>query len=484
MILAVRVVVLAIICLIVWMLVRAHAHRPKESPVISEKSQPAADIAVNIDRAVHGLSRAIQVKTISHADLSLTNYREFERFHFLLESIFPLVHSKLKKKAIGYNLIYQWKGQDSAKRAVALMSHMDVVPATEKGWKYPAFSGAVEEGYVWGRGALDIKYGLIGILEAIEELLELGYTPSRDIYVISTADEEAGQKAGIMAVSEVLQASGVELEWVLDEGGIVGEGMMDGFPKPIALVGVAEKGYVDLELAVEVEGGHSSYPGKDTAIGILCRAIAKVEAVQMKSRLGSPVREFFDGLGRHMSFGARLVFANSDILEPLILKQMLKNAQTAALIRTTTAPTVISGGVKSNVLPPKAKAIVNFRLLPGDTTQDVVNHVSRVINDDRVKLTVLSESPASKISSSESEGFRLISQCIHEQFPEAVIAPYLVVGGTDAKMLEPLAEGVYRFTPYRISKDELAGMHGVNERVSIENLEKAVRFYASLIMNI
>lgn len=481
--LALNLVIVAIAAIVLWMLARAGAHRPKELPEKSSAMQHSARIQVNVDKAARSLSEAIKVQTVSYADPSRVDDAEFERFHALLESLFPSVHRELEKTALGHNIVYRWKGKDSSKKAIALMSHMDVVPADEEGWKHPPFSGAIEDGYIWGRGALDIKYGLIGILESIEQLLETGYVPSRDVYVISTADEEVGGRLGITAVRNFLRESNVRLEWVLDEGGIVGDGLLAGFETPIALIGVAEKGYVDVQMSVEMGGGHSSYPGKETTIGVLCEAIRKVEKSQMASRLGSPVEEFFDELSRHMGFGARFAFANSYVLKSTIIRQLLKNAQTAALVRTTVAPTVISGGSKPNVMPPKATAVINCRLLPGDTTQDVLDHITAVVDDSRVKLTVLAESPASDISSPDSAGFCLIRNCIREQFPEAIISPYLVIGGTDSKTLEPLAEGVYRFTPMQVCNEELAGMHGVNERVSLDNLEKAVRFFTSLIVN-
>lgn len=228
MIIALKLVVSAIIVLIVWMLVRTCAHKPREPLASPERMQRATD-QVNIERAVRSLSEAIQVKTVSLADPSLIDYEEFGRFHALLESLFPLVHRELEKTALGHNLVYRWNGQDSLKKPIALMSHMDVVPADDEGWKHPAYSGAIEGGYVWGRGALDIKCGLVGILESIEELLEQGYTPTRDIYVISTSDEEIGGRVGITAVASFLRESNVNFEWVLDEGGVVGEGLMEGF---------------------------------------------------------------------------------------------------------------------------------------------------------------------------------------------------------------------------------------------------------------
>jgi carboxypeptidase PM20D1 len=441
---------------------------------------------VNTARAVKSLSEAVQVRTTSFSDRASMDHGEFERFHALLERLYPLVHARLQKTALGYSLLYLWKGAETAegsqgKKPVALMSHMDVVPADEEGWDYPPFSGAVADGYVWGRGSIDMKLGLITILEAIEEMLEEGFVPSRDIYVISTCDEEAGDQGGIGEIAERLSRARVRLEWVLDEGGVVGEGMMAGLDKPLAVVGVAEKGYLDLELSVEMEAGHSSMPGQATSVGLLSQAVARVEARQMPSRIVSPVREFFQQVGPHLGPAKRLVFANTSLFAPLIKRVLLGAAETAAMIRTTTAPTMISGGVKPNVLAARASAVVNFRLLPGDTTLDVVSHVTNVVGDSRVKIKVLSESPASTVSPTDGPGFRLIGDCIRRHFPEAVVVPYLLTGSTDSKSLEPLASGVYRFTPCRLTKSDVARMHGVNERVSVENIEKAVSFFKTII---
>ena len=446
---------------------------------------------VNTARAVKSLSEAVQVRTVSFSDRTLMDFGEFDRFHALLGSLYPLTHERLHKTALGHSLFYRWKGSDTAqgnqgnkgKKPVALMSHMDVVPADEEGWEYPPFSGAVADGYVWGRGSIDMKYGLVTILEAIEELLEEGFVPSRDIYMISTCDEETGGQGGIDEIAERLSSAGVRFEWVLDEGGVVGEGMMAGLDKPLAAVGVAEKGYLDLELSVEMEGGHSSMPGQTTSVGLLSRAIARLEARQMPSRIVGPVREFFQQTSPHLGLAKRLVFANTSLFAPLIKRVMLGSPETAAMIRTTTAPTMLSGSAKPNVLAARASAVVNFRLLPGDTTRDVVSHVTNVVGDSRVKIKVLSESPASTVSPMDGPGFRFIKECIGRHYPDAVVAPYLLTGSTDSKSLEPLASGVYRFTPCRLTKRDIARMHGVNERVSTENIEKAVGFFKTIMTN-
>ena len=441
---------------------------------------------VNTARAVKSLSEAVQVRTVSFSDPTLMDLSEFDRFHALLERLYPLTHKRLRKTALGHSLSYLWKGSDTShgnqgNKPVALMSHMDVVPADEDGWEYPPFSGAVANGYVWGRGSIDMKYGLVTILEAIEELLEEGFVPPRDIYVISTCDEETGGQGSICQIAERLGSEGVRFDWVLDEGGVVGEGMMPGLDKPLAVVGVAEKGYLDLELSVEMEGGHSSMPGRITSVGLLSQAIARLAAKQMPSRIVSPVREFFRQVSPYVGFGRRLVFANTSLFAPLIKRVMLGSPETAAMIRTTTAPTMISGSAKPNVLAARASAVINFRLLPGDTTRDVVSHVSNAVGDDRVQIKVLAESPASTVSPMDGAGFRLIEECIDQYYPDAVAVPYLLTGSTDSRSLEPLASGVYRFTPCRLTKKDIARMHGVNERVSTENIEIAVKFFKTIM---
>ncbi|OPZ64560.1 MAG: Succinyl-diaminopimelate desuccinylase [Firmicutes bacterium ADurb.Bin506] len=442
---------------------------------------------MNTSRAVRALSDAVQVRTVSYSDRALMDSSEFERFHALLEATFPLVHSRLEKTALGHNLLFRWRGSPPTAGApvsqpIALMSHMDVVPADDEGWEHPPFSGDVADGFVWGRGTLDIKVGLIGILEAIEELLEQGFAPACDVYVISSCDEEIGERGGINDIADYLAAAGVRLAWVLDEGGVVGDGMLPGLTRSLAVVGVAEKGYLDLELSVEMPGGHSSSPGRATSIGVLGQAVARIEASQMPGRLIGPVAEFLAQVGPHLPQPRRLLLSNPRLFAPFIVRALLASPETAAMVRTTTAPTMINGGVKPNVLAPRASALVNFRVLPGDTADDVVAHVTAAIGDPRVKVKVLVDSPASTVSPAAGAGFDLIRQCIGEFWPEAVTAPYLVTGATDSKALESLADGVYRFTPCRLSRADLNRMHSVNERVSIENIETAVQFFKTIIL--
>lgn len=443
---------------------------------------------MTINRAVKALSAAVQLRTVSYSDRSLMDTAEFDRFHALLEATFPLVHAHLEKTTLGHNLLYRWLQKPpaaspptAALRPIALMSHMDVVPADDAGWEHPPFSGAVADGFIWGRGTLDIKLGLIGILEAIEELLEEGFAPLRNIYVISSCDEETGDKGGIGDVAAHLAADGVRLDWVLDEGGMVVDGMMDGLARPLAAIGVAEKGYLDLELSVDMPGGHSSSPGRVTSIGVLSNAIARVEASQMPGRLASPVTEFLEQVAPHLPLPKRLALGNPRLFAPLVVRALLASPETAAMVRTTTAPTMINGGVKPNVLAPRASAVVNFRMLPGDTADDVVTHVAAAVADPRVKIKVLTDSPASTVSPTAGPGFDLIKQCIGEYWPDALAVPYLVMGGTDSKILEPLADGVYRFTPCRLSRADLKRMHSVNERVAVEGVDTAVAFFKTLI---
>lgn len=445
---------------------------------------------MNIKRAATALSIAIQCPTISSEHPSEEEMLQFAALHSVLEKHFPVVHEHLDVQNIaGGSLLMKWPAASGGKCGakarpllpVALMAHSDVVPAADGVWEHPPFSGAIAQGYVWGRGAIDQKFGLICILEAVESLLEQGFAPSRDIYIISTHDEETGAKAGISAVRETLERLGVVFEFVLDEGGAVTQALVPSLSAPVALLGVAEKGFVDVGLTVCMDSGHSSSPGRVTAIGLLCNAVASVEANQMPARLTPPVVELIRALARHLGWTARIAMPLVDVLSPLVARQLLSTPHSAALVRSTTAPTIITGGVRRNVLASRASAVVNFRTLPGDEPDDIIEHVKSVVNDERVDVTLLVGSSASRMSSVTSRGFAQIKEAVQNAFPECIVAPYLVTGGTDSKYLEPLAKDVYRFTPALLGKADLAAIHSSNERVSIENISRAVSFYRKVI---
>lgn len=461
---------------------------------------------VSAERAAEKLSRAVQIATISHDSIEKVDKLAFWRFQSLLEEMFPRLHAALKRETIcELSLLYTWEGTDPALKPILLTSHQDVVPVeegTEALWEHPPFSGDIAEGFIWGRGTMDIKSGVIGIMEAVEWLLEQGYQPQRTVYLAFGHDEEV-LGVGAPHIAAALAARGVELEYVLDEGGSVVEGMISGVQHPVALIGVTEKGYMTLELSVEIEGGHSSMPKQPTAIGLLSRAVKKLEENPLPVNLTSAM-PLFTHLGAYLPFGMRLIFANLWLFAPLVRRQLAANYRTNAAIRTTTAVTLFHSGMKENVLPRSGVVTVNFRLLPGDTVEGVVERVKRIIDDDRVQVRVVQHhgveslpkiagqaplvgayaSPATAdgvAASAASAPFQTLAETIQQVFPGAVTAPFLVLGGTDARHYSPLSPCVFRFSPFHVTQADMARVHGLNERLSVENMQRCVQFFVQLI---
>jgi carboxypeptidase PM20D1 len=437
------------------------------------------------------LGLAVQQKTVSYDDPENIDGSAFLGLHRLFKTLYPLVHTHLKQETVNeYSLLYTWQGSDPDLLPIMLISHLDVVPADEEdeGWEHPPFSGEVTDGYVWGRGTLDIKCGVVGILEGVEYLLKQEFKPERTVYLGFGHDEEIGGENGAVAIAALLEARGIKLGCLLDEGGVVYEGFLPGVEDPVGLVGISEKGYLSLRLTVTEDGGHSSMPAQQTSIGILSRAIARLEALPMPARL--EIIEFMMSyLGSALPFSQRLKFANTWLYGGRLKKQLSKSNPLNASIRTTTAPTIIKAGVKDNVLPARAEAVVNFRLLPGDDLRSVYEIVLERIADERVKVTPFEgdtlEGPSgwepSPVADVESPYFVRLSRLVREAFPEVLVAPYLVVGGTDARHYASVTDNAFRFTPIQIGKADLESVHAVNERLSIENCARMVGFFIAYI---
>ena len=476
-------VVVAVVLLLGVILVRTMTFTSKQA-------QFEGKVASNLDvsAAADRLARVIQIKTISFEDPSQIDYNALLQFQDYLKKVFPLVHSKLERKVINkYALLYTWQGRDKNLSSILIYGHHDVVPAPDasgKEWKYPPFSGAIAEGYVWGRGTLDTKSSIMGALEAVEALLKEGFSPERTFHIAYGFDEEIGGNEGAKKIAEYLKSSGVILEYTLDEGLVITKGIVPSVQSPVALIGIAEKGYVTLELYVSGQAGHSSMPPGQTAIGVLSAAIEKLEANPPPAKISGPTGLFFDCVGREMSFVYRMLFANRWLFDPLLKKQLASSPATNAGIRTTAAVTMFNAGVKSNVLPSSATAEVNFRIIPGESVQSVFARVNKVINDPRVKVKVLGvASEHSPVADINSPSFKNVCKTIKQVFPDALVAPSLVVGTTDSKHFVGVAKNQFRFNTHRMGKEDLAMVHGVNERISVQNYEECIRFYIQLIRN-
>ena len=449
---------------------------------------PKSDVAI-LPGAAERLAGSIRIPTISSEDHGAFDSAPFAALHAYLRAQFPRVHAHLRREEVGtHSLLYTWTGSDSSLDAILLIGHMDVVPVepgTEEKWEEAPFSGRIADGFIWGRGAIDNKSAVVGLLEAAEMLLHEGFRPARTIYLAFGHDEEVGGAQGARRIAELLEQRGVELEMVLDEGGVIGDGVLAGVSEPVALVGIAEKGFVTIELSVRAAGGHSSLPPRQSAVGILSAAIARLESTPMPARLEGPVRQLFDRIGPRFPPVQRAVFANLWFTRPLVLRRLEADAATNAMVRTTTAPTIFEAGTKDNVLPSYARAMINFRILPGDSIATVVDHLKQVIGDERIQVRTAGRfsSEPSAISSSDSDGFRALERAIRSVAPDAVVAPFLVVVVTDARHYSGLSRNVFRFLPLRLGPRDLERMHGIDERIGIREYESAIRTYHYLMID-
>ncbi len=438
--------------------------------------------AVDRERLVVGLGEAIRCETISRGDNEPPDAGALYKLHTGLQVRFPQTHARLKRESIDdLNLLYTWEGSQPDLAPVLFTAHQDVVPidpTQADSWQQPPFSGVMVDDYVWGRGALDTKSTLIALLEAVESLVSAGYQPQRTILLAFGYDEEVLGQKGAHRIAEVLEERGIHPMLVLDEGGAVVEGVLPGFDGPVAMVGNVEKGYLDLLLTASGQDGHSSTPPKHSAIGALSQALVNLESHPMPPHLFF-LEQTARSAGFMASFGTQMIFANLWLFGGIVRRRLEAAPQTAAAIHTTTALTRIEGGFKDNVLPAQARALVNFRLFPGDSIADVCDHVRRILHDDQVQFEALPDLSweASPISPTDTLLFDQIRIAVQRVFPDAAVAPYLVQGTTDARHYTGLCGQVFRFSPYQITADELATIHGMNERISVENLERMAQFY-------
>jgi carboxypeptidase PM20D1 len=472
-------IVVLLLCILVVNTLRVS--NPPADEVQSAET-PAIDEA-----ALRRLAAAITYRTVSSGEAGVQDSESFAAFHAFLQEAFPRVHEQLIRTGFGeFSLLFEWPGTDSGSKPVLFLAHQDVVPAADpESWTRPPFSGAIEGGFVWGRGAMDDKSSLMGWLEVVEQRLASGFRPARTVYLAFGHDEETGGEEGARAIAEHLAARGVRLEFVLDEGGFIGHGLLSAIEAPIALVGIAEKGYLTVELAAEEEGGHSSRPPGQTAIGIVSRAVAELENRQFPGRIDGATEAMFDRLAPHMPFVQRLVIANRWLLEPVLLASLESEASTATLVRTTTAATMFDAGEKDNVLPRQARAVVNLRILPGETVEATLERINRVIDDRRVQVRAASAIEPSSTSSVTSPAWRLLSRSIREVLGgELIVTPYLMVAATDSRHFAPVADDVYRFFALSLTQRDVARFHGVDERISVADYENVIAVYDRLLRNL
>jgi len=451
---------------------------------------PAAALAVDPNALAQRLALAVRFRTVSYQDRSRLDLRQFRGFQGYLAAVYPAAHQELEREKVGgLSLLYTWQGRNPELRPVLLAAHQDVVPVeagSEADWTHPPFDGVVRDGVVWGRGSIDDKASVICLLEAVERLVREGFRPERTVYLAFGHDEEVDGDEGARQIAELLASRGVALEWVLDEGGIIATELMPGGDGALALIGVAEKGSVSIVLEVEAPGGHSSMPPAHTSIGDLASAVVALERHPMPARIEGVAALSLDYLAPELPFPARVLLANRWLFGPVLRYGFSHEPALDAMLRTTTAVTIFQGGVKENVLPKRARAVVNFRIHQSDDINAVVRHVRRTIDDERVGVHVdVRTQPRnpSAVSPVDSEAFLGLARTIREVFPGVVAVPYVVPGGTDARQYEALSEHIYRFVPFVFGRDAMEMTHGTDERITAENLVGAVRFYVRLLRN-
>jgi len=475
----------ALAALICIMLIRALMFKPKDSKVVEP-----SDIQLESDRIAQHLSGAIKIQTVSNPDADKTDWKEFEKFREYLIKTFPKIHEKMEREVISeHSLLYKWKGKDTDKLPIALLSHMDVVPVmpgTEGDWHQEAFSGHVDEEYVWGRGTQDMKGHLIALCEAVEQLIGQKYEPECDIYLCFGHNEEVvgSVGGGAKAIAETLEKRGIRLGMVIDEGGAVVPGSMFSLEgSDLAVIGIAEKGYADIKLTCRKKGGHSSQPPKDNGIVDLAKILVELDKRQMKQRFTYAVKNLFECTGRYMNFGMRLMLSNLWITKPLVLKALANSPTTNALTRTTIVPTMAEGSPAGNVLPQTANININSRVLHGQKIKDVEDHIKKCAKGIDIEMELLRGKEPSKVSKIDCPEYEIVKKTVKQIHGNMPVTPYLMVGGTDSCFYENVCDKIFRVGPFKMTTEALGSIHGTNEKIAIETLKNGVRFYIQLIYN-
>ena len=465
-----------VIVFIVIVLIRTAQFTPKP--------QPRTDIsAVEFDKesCVDSLAQLVRCKTISYHDHSLEDDAEFEKLISLLPVLYPRVFdvcsfNQLPDRA----LLLRWHGKKHGDPAV-LMAHYDVVPVNEDLWLKPPFAAVLENGVLWGRGTLDTKVTVNGILSAANHLIAQGFQPEYDIYFAFSGGEEVNGN-GAKNIVQYFEDHHITPSMVVDEGGAVVENVFPGVKKPCGLIGIAEKGMMNAEYRTVSNGGHASAPKPHTPVGVLAAACKKVEDHPFKMHLTKPVAEMFDTLGRHSTFLYRMIFANLWCFGWVLnLLGRLSGGEMNALLRTTVAFTQMSGSSAPNVIPPEAKMVSNIRLNPEDSVESALAYLRKVVNNDDIHISVPESFEPSRISRTDCESWDKVAAAVAETWRDCIVSPYLMVQCSDSRHYGRISDKVYRFSAMDLSSKERATIHGNNERIRVETIHRAVEFYIRLM---
>lgn len=435
------------------------------------------------DKAIENLQKLVKCKTVSYFDHSLEDDKEFKKLVTMLPKLYPNVCKKLElTKFDGRALLFHWKGKKKGNPAV-FMAHYDVVPVEEENWTKPAFDGLIEDNVMWGRGTLDTKVTFNGVLSAGEYLLSKKFTPEYDVYFAFSGGEEVNGP-GAENIVNYFKENNITPSFVLDEGGAVVTDVFPGLKQPCGLVGIAEKGYINMTMSVKSSGGHASAPKPHTPVGVLAKAVSDIESHPFPIHFTDPVLKMFDGLGRRSTFLYRMIFANlwcfGWVLD-LICKK--SGGQLNALVRTTCAFTQCVGSNAANVIPPSASMTANMRLNPADSVDGAINYIKSIINNDDIEITLSDPSEPSRISVTDCDGFKWITNAIEDTWKGCVTAPYLMVQCSDSRNYGIISDRVYRFSATDLTKQEMDSIHGNDEHIRLETINRAVEFFIRVMRN-
>lgn len=458
------------------LVIRAACFRPKAQP-----SAEAEPVSFDRDAAVSALQQLIRCRTVSNVDPAQEDDAEFEKLIALMPTLYPRVFEVCSFDRLpDRGILMRWPGKNNAAPSV-MMAHYDVVPLDEAQWDKPPFAGIIEDGVLWGRGTLDTKATFNGILFAANHLIGTGFQPENDMYFAFSGGEEINGN-GAKNIVDYFIARGIQPALVLDEGGAVVENVFPGVKAPCGLIGIAEKGMMNVEYSVRSAGGHASAPPVHTPVRTLSEACLRVIKHPFKMGINRPAAELFDTLGRHSTFLYKLIFANLWCFRPALdLICRLSGGEINALVRTTTAFTQMEGSSARNVLPTQAKLISNMRLNPGDTVASAQAYLKKVVSDDRVEIKVLESFEPSPVSVTDCDAYRTVAAAVARTWPGCIVSPYLMVQCSDARHYGRLSDRVYRFCAMDLTSEERKTIHGNNERIRLESIGKTVEFYIRLM---
>ena len=465
-----------LLAFIAVVIIRTLRFTPKAMPTVSDE-----EITFDKDKVIDDLSRLVRCKTISRIDHVGEDDAEFEKLINMLPELYPNVYAKCELKQFpDRGLLYKWEGKKHDAPSV-FMAHYDVVPVNEEGWQKPPFDGIIEDGVLWGRGTLDTKMTFSGALFAANHLIGQGFVPENDVYLAFSGGEEVNGP-GASHIVDYFEQNKIEPAMVLDEGGAVVEGVFPGLKGACAVIGIAEKGMLDVEYRVRSNGGHASAPKPGTPIPVLAKACSEVESNPFKAHITKPVAEMFDTLGRHSTFLYRMIFANMWCFGWVIdLLGKLQGGDINALVRTTVAFTQASGSSASNVIPPEATLVSNLRLNPADTMDSALATLKNIVDDDRVEITALRGMNPSRISRTDCEGYDRVVSAVVSTWRGCIPTPYLMVQCSDSRHWGRISDKVYRFSAMDLTKEERATIHGHNERIRLECAYRACEFFIRMM---